>query len=264
MDSMGKWRELGYRHLVWELLRYYLSFKTIARQRDWLEELEESKSLPAGNARFPIAYETIELLRSYIRERDRALTILLSQLRDEKRAKQFCIENAIEFTTTATKNKDHHQASKSLVATVSAIAYEECTKRGIELDQNPQRRCIWCSTNGLHVTARNLDGAIPSTLNPKIIWEIKEYWGKTNGGSKMSDAVYECNLVGRELRDFETQTNISVIHAVFVDGKDQWATRKSDLNRLIDLTYQGLIDHLYVGTDVETKWRAALAALLDS
>ena len=181
MDSMSKWRELGYRHLVWELLRYYLAFKNIARQRDWLGELEETKAIPAGNDRLPIAPETIELLKSYIMERDRAISIFLPQLRDEKSAKQFCVENAIKFGTTTTKNKDHHQASKALVATVSAIAHEECTKRGIELDQNPQRRCIWCNTNGLHVTARNLDGAIPSTLNPKIIWEIKEYWGKTNG-----------------------------------------------------------------------------------
>ena len=55
-----------------------------------------------------------------------------------------------------------------------------------------------------------------------MVWEIKEYWGKTKGGSKMSDAVYECALVGLELRDFEERTGAPrVQHVVFVDGKDQ-------------------------------------------
>jgi hypothetical protein len=62
----------------------------------------------------------------------------------------------------------------------------------------------------LHVSARNLDGAIPSLANPYLVWEIKEYWGKTKGGSKMSDAVYECHLVGLELRDFETRGGLTV------------------------------------------------------
>ena len=53
----------------------------------------------------------------------------------------------------------------------------------------------------LRTLARRVDGACPGVVNPIAIWEIKEYWGKTKGGSKMSDAVYECHLVGRELRE---------------------------------------------------------------
>ena len=116
--------------------------------------------------------------------------------------------------------------------------------------------------NNLHVTARNLDGAIPSLANPTIIWEIKEYWGKTKGGSKMSDAVYECNLVGRELREFEERSSASIKHIVFVDGKEQWSHRQSDLKRFIDLFHQGIIDHLVVGREVETEWKKILQTLL--
>ena len=130
------------------------------------------------------------------------------------------------------------------------------------MEANPQRRCVWCVKNGLHVTARNLDGAIPSLANPTIIWEIKEYWGKTKGGSKMSDAVYECNLVGRELREFEERTGISVAHVVFVDGKEQWSARKSDLARFIDLSHQGIIDYLFVGKEIELQWEKTLLRLL--
>lgn len=262
MKIQSRWRALGFRHITWELLRYYLSIRGQKQQLDWCKELRGTKSLPAGNDHLPIPAESIELFFDYIKVRERVFNELFSRLRNEKEAMQFCKKNAISYGLTATQSKDHHQASKALVATVSAIAAEECRKRGVEIDQNPQTRCIWCNTYGLHVTARNLDGAIPSTVNPKIVWEIKEYWGKTNGGSKMSDAVYECNLVGRELRDFEKQTGVAVIHAVFIDGKDQWTARKSDLKRFIDLAHQGLIDYLFVGSDVETQWKACLAKLL--
>lgn len=127
----------------------------------------------------------------------------------------------------------------------------------------PTRRCVWLEGNQLHVTARNLDGAIPSLESPEAIWEIKEYWGKTRGGSRMSDAAYECALVGRELREFEERTGAPhVLHVVFVDGKEQWSHRQSDLRRFVDLFHQGLADHLFVGRDVETGWNELLKSRL--
>ena len=42
-------------------------------------------------------------------------------------------------------------------------------------------------------------------------------------------SVYECHLVGRELREFEERTKARVTHIVFVDGKTQWSHRRSDL-----------------------------------
>ena len=99
--------------------------------------------------------------------------------------------------------------------------------------------------------------------NPRVVWEIKEYWGKTSGGSKMSDAVYECNLVGRELREYEERSGVQVEHVVFVDGREQWHARKSDLARFVDLLNQGLIDTLIIGKDVETDWERSLDGALD-
>lgn len=122
---------------------------------------------------------------------------------------------------------------------------------------------MWLERNQLHVTARNLDGAIPGLTNPRVVWEIKEYWGKTSGGSKMSDAVYECNLVGRELREYEERSGVQVEHVVFVDGREQWHARKSDLARFVDLLNQGLIDTLIIGKDVETDWERSLDGALD-
>jgi hypothetical protein len=144
---------------------------------------------------------------------------------------------------------------------VSYIAGEHRRSRGLRVDVAPTRRCVWLEGNHLHVTARNIDGAIPSLESPEAIWEIKEYWGKTKGGSKMSDAVYECALVGRELREFEERISAPhVLHIAFVDGKEQWSHRVSDLRRFIDLFHQGIIDHLMVGRDVETEWKKLLCS----
>jgi len=79
----------------------------------------------------------------------------------------------------------------------------------------------------------------------------------------MSDAVYECNLVGRELREFEDRTGFRVVHLVFVDGKSQWTARQSDFKRFIDLLNQGLIDHLIVGKEVEADWPTLLSSILE-
>jgi hypothetical protein len=53
---------------------------------------------------------------------------------------------------------------------------------------------------------------------------------------------------------FEAKSGIPIDHIVFVDGKEQWNSRKSDLLRFIDLHQQGLIDHLIIGREVETDW----------
>jgi len=263
MQSDGIWKKLGYRHIVWELLRYFLSIRGKQQQNNWLNQLKTNYSLATDTDQLPIPKEAVELLIQYLRERELLFSAAFKKLRTEEEAIRFCNKKNITFGITATKNIDHHQASKSLVATVSTIAQRECKTRKLNLDPNPQTRCVWCTEKGLHVTARNLDGAIPSTSNPIIVWEIKEYWGITKGGSKMSDAVYECSLVGRELRDYESETGISVSHIVFLDGKDQWSSRQSDLKRFIDLTYQGLIDHLIIGSEVEIVWRRLLKSLLD-
>lgn len=152
--------------------------------------------------KYPIKPEILDLLEEYVADSAELLKEALNLLRSEKEALSFCNKNKLYVGATNTKNKTHHQSSQALVAAVSGIAEKICSKAKSPVDLDPQRRAVWLSKNGLHVSARNLDGAIPSLENPSAIWEIKEYWGKTKGGSKMSDAVYECHLVGLELRTF--------------------------------------------------------------
>ena len=262
MDA-SKWQSLGWRHPVWDLVRYYLSLRG-NKADEWLTQLRETKEMTVGEAdAIPIAHEIIEHFFNYLADRKEVFNKLFKMLRSEKQALAYCTNNGICVTRTITKNRDHHQSSKAIVATVNHEVQKLCSKHRITFNPNPQTRCAWCRNNKFHVTSRNVDGAIPAVANPLIIWEIKEYWGKTGGGSKMSDAVYECNLVGRELREFEEQVKTKIYHLVFLDGQEQWATRKSDLKRFIDLTNQGLIDFLIVGKEVETDLPALLERLLN-
>lgn len=260
--SIDPWRQLGWKNSFWELLRYYCSLRG-NEQKNFLKELEANRS--AGSKWWDLLSLTddaAKLIVRYCAEREKLLAHALESLRSEEDAKAYCKNNLITWETTRTKSKDHHQSSKTLIATVTEIAERVCKKHKEKIEPNPQRRCIWCIDNHLHVTARNLDGAVPSLQDPYIVWEIKEYWGKTSGGSKMSDAVYECHLVGRELREYEEKTKHKVAHIVFLDGKEQWDARKSDLARFIDLHNQGLIDHLFIGRTIENEFEPILNEII--
>jgi hypothetical protein len=70
----------------------------------------------------------------------------------------------------------------------------------------------------------------------------------------MSDAIYECQLVGTELRLFESRAGTKIGHYVIFDGKTQWETRRSDLARAYDSLCSGRVDELVVGREVLTDW----------
>lgn len=265
MKKLPRYEQLSWRHDFWSLLRYYRSLRlSRSKQESWLADLTASSCLPNQASRFPIKPELIDCLNDYLSNSVKLLETALAALRSEKEANAFCQNRNFLVGSTFTKNQSHHQSSKALIAAVSGIAEEICRSAETTVNLDPQRRAVWLLGSALHASARNLDGAMPSLENPSAIWEIKEYWGKTKGGSKMSDAVYECLLVGLELRTFEAKSGLLVAHIVFVDGKDQWAHRKSDLVRFIDLHQQGLIDHLIVGREVETVWPQLCKTLADA
>lgn len=265
MIAKETWKNLGWRHEVWDLLRFYHSLRAPSERKNWLIELETNHSMDVDRTHhLPINPQSVSLLVEYLPGRQTELDRAFSLLRTEAEAMSYCKVLKCAIGKTTTQNIGHHQSSKALVASVSTIAGKICKKKRLTLVSDPQRRCVWCTDQGFHVSARNLDGAIPTLINPSVVWEIKEYWGKTSGGSKMSDAVYECQLVGRELREFEEKSGMRIAHVVFLDGRDQWTSRKSDLMRFIDLLNQGLIDCLFIGKEVETLWAPTLQLLLDT
>ena len=251
---------------MWELVRFYHSLgRDAAGKKRFVELLRTDKEVLIGTVALNVERETATLLADFLEFRATIGGAAADLLRTEEEAVRFC-QKAFGETPkfTQTQNEDHHQSSKAMVLTTTRLAESVCKKFGVGVDPNPQTRCVWVGARRLHVTARNLDGAIPGLINPAVVWEIKEYWGKTKGGSKMSDAVYECALVGREIRDLEKRSDLHIEHAVFLDGKEQWASRRSDLLRFCDLFYQGIIDQLFIGREVETDWKPYLIKKLES
>ncbi len=263
MKADKKWVELGWRHSLWNMVRLYAALRGKNKTQKWESELRKERSVSLDdNHVLNISPGVVDIFFEYIKERELLFNSAFNLLRSEEEALEYCHRNDFEVSKTTTENKDHHQSSKSMVSAVTLIAENICETKEIESNTNPQARCAWNLDQKLHVTARNLDGAIPALVNPRIIWEIKEYWGKTKGGSKMSDALYECNLVGLELREFEERIKRKIYHVVFVDGKTQWGFRKSDLKRFIDIMNQGLVDYLIIGKEVETEWGKTLELIL--
>ena len=265
MKVDARWRGLGWRHPIWDMLRFYSVVrgqgKNIAKA--WREKLELSNLFEVDSTNsFPVSAGDVRLFCDYLDGQAADLQTANDVLRTEAEAVAFAKRVQAKVKIVATQSLDHHQSSAAMVAAVSFLAEKVCKAKGVTCDVAPQRRCVWLVSDRLHVTARNIDGAAPALLFPKVIWETKEYWGKTKGGSKMSDAVYECHLVGRELREFEELTDAHVAHIVFVDGKTQWGHRKSDLRRFIDLFHQGIIDYLLIGKEVETEWEPLLTSLV--
>jgi hypothetical protein len=200
----------------------------------------------------------------YVQFRDYAGTQLLEQARNEKQALEDFHDLSSEVVKTyGTRSVDHHQSPKVIVSTIEVLTKAICEEQGLDVNVDPQKRASLISDDYLWTSPRRLDGALPSLLNPVGLWEIKEYWGGTSGGSKMSDAIYECQLVGQELRTFSDSGGPYVHHYAILDGAQQWKARRSDLRRAVDLVCSGLLDELLVGEEILSEWPRIVRELCD-
>lgn len=102
--------------------------------------------------------------------------------------------------------------------------------------------------------SRRFDGAYPSTINPKAIWEIKEYYYTTTFGSRVADGVYETQLDGWELWEAKHSLNRDIDHYLIVDDFSTWWEKgKSYLCRIIDLLHMGLLTEALFGKEVVAR-----------
>lgn len=122
---------------------------------------------------------------------------------------------------------------------------------GREFDYDPRQLVTIGDQTKLYATmARRMDGAFPSTRNPRAVWEIKEYYYTTSFGSKISDAVYITQLDGYERAEIETVANAPQL-LLMVDAYDTWWGKgKSYLCRLIDILNMGKVDYILFGREV--------------
>lgn len=113
-------------------------------------------------------------------------------------------------------------------------------------------------------SSRRFDGAYPNIINPRIVWEIKEYYYATTFGSRVADGVYETQLDGYEFRDVSYRSGMPITHVFFLDAyKTWWVDGKSYLCRIIDILNSGLVDEVIVGKEVFTRWPQILSSIIE-
>lgn len=107
----------------------------------------------------------------------------------------------------------------------------------------------------LRTLARRVDGAYPSAVNPKAIWEIKEYYYTTTFGSRVSGGVYETLLDGMELSELHEHEEEKVYHYLMIDDYNTWWNMgKSYLCRIIDMLHMGYADEVFFGYEVVERF----------
>lgn len=112
-------------------------------------------------------------------------------------------------------------------------------------------------------SSRRFDGAYPSIENPKLVWEIKEYYYATTFGSRVADGVYETQLDGFEFKELYDRTGRKVYHVLFIDAyRTWWIQGKSYLCRLVDAMNSGVVDEVIVGQEVFTRWPKLLRSII--
>jgi hypothetical protein len=113
------------------------------------------------------------------------------------------------------------------------------------------------------VLSRQVDVLIPENddySDPLVIMEIKEFWGAKQGGSKMSDMVYEAQLLGMELQTLR-QKGIKIRFYLVLNGREQWGYRKGDLRKLMDIAALGYLDGIFTPRDFPALERQLLRDL---
>ncbi|XKT74363.1 MAG: hypothetical protein ACJKTH_03340 [Patescibacteria group bacterium UBA2163] len=147
--------------------------------------------------------------------------------------------------------KRHHAYLTGIVNMLTAKALGNA-----DFDHDP--RSLIVITNGdspIQTLSRRVDGAYPSTTNPRAIWEIKEYYGTTTFGSRVADGVYETLLDGYELDDLRSSDDIKVGHYLIVDDYyTWWSCGKSYLCRMVDMMHAGFVDEVIFGKEILDRW----------
>src|SRR4051795_827736 len=107
MTPEVKWTELGWRHPVWDLVRYYLSLKSPHQATVWLEDLQNTKEMRVGDsAALPIDPRHVQFFFEYLKQREKDFAQTYSMLRTEEAAVKCCHDRSISIEYVRTKRKE--------------------------------------------------------------------------------------------------------------------------------------------------------------
>lgn len=224
-------------------------------------------------------YKTIEMAKQYFDMRADLLNNVVQQnLMNAAEAKEaferlYPLYRGNDFKCKLPMNKQ--KGDKKQVAFFTAIIniITEDTLRhfavyddSLGFNDDPRGLAYVFDSNNhiIGASSRRFDGAYPNILNPRIVWEIKEYYYATTFGSRVADGVYETQLDGYEFRDITQRSGKPITHVFFLDAyKTWWKDGKSYLCRIIDILNSGLVDEVIVGREVFRRWPELLSSIIE-
>lgn len=151
------------------------------------------------------------------------------------------------------KQKGEKKKPAYFTAMINFLIRENLFQRGEnECNIDPRALAVVKDNSGIKYTfSRRFDGAYPKIINPKAVWEIKEYYHTTTFGSRVADGVYETQLDGYEIQECYKLFNYDIKHYIFVDAFYTWWTcGKSYLCRFVDMMNMGLVDEVICGKEI--------------
>jgi hypothetical protein len=195
------------------------------------------------------------LLLEYFEYRAKVLNeIVQHNLMDKPEAEQIFtqLRNQINPTCPLPMNKQKGEKYNHAFFTGIINMLIENVINGHEIDYNPRRLVTFTQDSvPVRALARWMDGCFPSTINPKAVWEIKEYYYTKTFGSRVADGAYITLLDGMELQEAQVKTGATVVeHYLFIDAHCAWwLDGKSYLCRMIDMLHMGYLTELIVGRE---------------
>ena len=194
------------------------------------------------------------LLLEYFQHRATVLNeVVQHNLMNKRQAEEIFLDLQMRLKPTCplpmNKQKDEKRNYSFFTCIINMLLEKEINGKQIEYDP---RALVTFTKNSkpVRTLARRMDGCFPSTINPKAVWEIKEYYYTTSFGSRVSDGIYVTLLDGMELEEARKATMYTVEHYLFIDDHfTWWDCGKSYLCRMIDMLHMGYLNELIVGRE---------------
>jgi hypothetical protein len=158
-------------------------------------------------------------------------------------------------------NKQRNEKKKPAYFTAMINMIIQANIGNLPCNYNPQAlTTVTRNREPFRTLARRIDGAFPGPVNPRAVWEIKEYYHTTTFGSRVADGVYETLLDGMELEELDAaMRELSVLedrpariqHLMLVDAHDTWWVKgRSYLCRIVDMLHMGYVDEVLFGKEI--------------